>query len=61
MLTQQEVVRMFEEMGLANEAERTRFVELAKLGSKPDTDKEQILIRIVTTTNPEECKDAQLA
>jgi hypothetical protein len=60
MLTQQEIARMFEEMGLANEEDRIRFAEFAKLEPKLDTGKEQIFIRVATTTSIEECKDARL-
>lgn len=62
MLTEQEIKQMFKEMGLASEEERGHFIELAKLGSEPDTSKEQIFIHITTDTNIEKkMEDVELA
>jgi hypothetical protein len=52
MLNEQEIIQMFAEMGLEDEAMRQHFIDLAKLSNDRQENSPQIFIRIATTTQP---------
>jgi hypothetical protein len=61
MLTQEEIQKMFEEMGLGSEKERERFNKFTKEGLKSNLDPKHTYKYTSTTSKAEDKEDAELA